>query len=106
MKHYDIVIKNGQIYDGTGNAPYRADVAILEGKIAAIEPSMTASAERTIDAEGKVVTPGFVDVHTHYDGQATWDNHLAPLLTSAQPLLLWAIAALASPLAGKRITMS
>ena len=78
MKHYDIVIKNGQIYDGTGNAPYRADVAILDGKIAAIEPSMTASAERTIDAEGKIVTPGFVDVHTHYDGQATWDNHLAP----------------------------
>ena len=79
MKHYDIVIKNGQIYDGTGNAPYRADIAILDGKIAAIEPSMTASAERTIDAEGKIVTPGFVDVHTHYDGQATWDNHLAPL---------------------------
>ena len=78
MKHYDIVIKNGQIYDGTGNAPYHADVAILDGKIAAIEPSMTASAERTIDAEGKIVTPGFVDVHTHYDGQATWDNHLAP----------------------------
>ena len=78
MKHYDIVIKNGQIYDGTGNAPYQADIAILDGKIAAIEPSMTASAERTLDAEGKIVTPGFVDVHTHYDGQATWDNHLAP----------------------------
>ena len=78
MKHYDIVIKNGQVYDGTGNAPYQADIAILDGKIAAIESSMTASAERTIDAEGKIVTPGFVDVHTHYDGQATWDNHLAP----------------------------
>ena len=78
MKHYDIVIKNGQIYDGTGNAPYHADIAIQDGKIAAIEPALTASAERTIDAEGKIVTPGFVDVHTHYDGQATWDNHLAP----------------------------
>ena len=78
MKHYDIVIKNGQIYDGTGNAPYHADIAIQDGKIAAIEPALTDSAEQTIDAEGKIVTPGFVDVHTHYDGQATWDNHLAP----------------------------
>ena len=78
MKHYDIVIKNGQIYDGTGNAPYHADIAIHDGKIAAIEPALTDSAEQTIDAEGKIVTPGFVDVHTHYDGQATWDNHLAP----------------------------
>jgi N-acyl-D-aspartate/D-glutamate deacylase len=76
---YDVLIRAGQIIDGTGAAPYLADLAIKDGRIAKIAPDIDeASARRVIDAAGKAVTPGFVDVHTHYDGQATWDSHLNP----------------------------
>lgn len=75
---YDLTIRNGTVVDGTGSTPRLADVAIADGKIAAVEPRITAASARTIDAEGRVVTPGFVDCHTHYDGQATWDPVLEP----------------------------
>ena len=75
---YDMIIKNGAVVDGTGSASRQADVAIKDAKIAAVEPKITDKATRTLDAEGKLVTPGFVDCHTHYDGQATWDNTLEP----------------------------
>ena len=74
---YDLIIKNGTVYDGTGGKPFFADVAIKGNKIAAIgeleEPS-----KEVIDAKGKIVAPGFVDIHTHYDGQVTWDPYLRP----------------------------
>jgi len=74
---YDLIIKNGTVYDGTGRKPFLADVAIKGNKIAAIgeleEPS-----KEVIDAKGKIVAPGFVDIHTHYDGQVTWDPYLRP----------------------------
>ncbi len=74
---YDTIIRNGTIIDGTGEARYVADIAIKDGQVASIgEISETAANE--IDATGKLVTPGWVDVHTHYDGQATWDPLLAP----------------------------
>jgi N-acyl-D-aspartate/D-glutamate deacylase len=69
---YDVVIKNGTVVDGTGRAPYRADVAIEGDRIAAIG-KITESAKRTLDAEGQIVTPGFVDIHTHLDAQIFWD---------------------------------
>ncbi|MSQ48356.1 MAG: amidohydrolase [Deltaproteobacteria bacterium] len=69
---YDIVIKNGTVIDGTGGAPYRADVAIQGDRIAEIG-KISASAKRTLDAEGQIVTPGFVDIHTHLDAQIFWD---------------------------------
>jgi len=69
---YDVVIKNGTVVDGTGRAPYRADVAIQGDRIAEIG-KITESATRTLDAEGHVVTPGFVDIHTHLDAQIFWD---------------------------------
>ena len=74
----DIVIRGGTVMDGTGGAPVDADVAIAGGRIAAIGPALDARGTEEIDAKGKLVTPGFVDIHTHYDGQAVWDSHLAP----------------------------
>ena len=77
MSGYDLVIRGGTVIDGTGAAPIAADVAIQNGKIAAIGPITERGAEE-IDARGKLVTPGFVDIHTHYDAQAVWDSHLTP----------------------------
>src|SRR5262252_690804 len=74
---YDLVVRNGQIADGTGGPLLDGDVAIADGKIAAIG-NVSGGGREEIDAKGKVVTPGFVDIHTHYDGQATWDARLNP----------------------------
>ena len=74
---YDLVIRGGTLVDGTGAAPRRGDVAVKDGRIAALG-EVSGEALRTLDAEGLAVTPGFVDIHTHYDGQATWDPQLAP----------------------------
>jgi N-acyl-D-amino-acid deacylase len=74
----DIVIKNGTVIDGTGAAPRQADIAIQSGKIVEVRPNIDAEAAETIDATDRVVAPGWVDVHTHYDGQVTWDSRLDP----------------------------
>jgi N-acyl-D-aspartate/D-glutamate deacylase len=74
---HDLVIRNGTLVDGTGAAPREADLAIDRGVIAAVG-SVAARGREEIDARGKLVTPGFVDIHTHYDGQATWDPLLTP----------------------------
>jgi N-acyl-D-amino-acid deacylase len=74
---YDLIIRGGTIVDGSGHPKFEADIAISGERIAAIgniaEPGAT-----EIDARDKLVTPGFVDIHTHYDGQATWDPEMAP----------------------------
>ncbi|HEX4428315.1 MAG TPA: amidohydrolase family protein [Frankiaceae bacterium] len=75
---YDLRINGGTIVDGTGRPRFVGDVAITDGVIAAVGPSLSGEAAETIDATGKVVAPGFVDIHTHYDGQATWDPILEP----------------------------
>ncbi|MFT7654193.1 MAG: N-acyl-D-amino-acid deacylase [Limisphaerales bacterium] len=72
MMSYDLVIKNGMVVDGSGGARYRGDVAIQDGKIAKIG-RVNEKGKQTIDAEGHVVTPGFVDGHTHMDAQVFWD---------------------------------
>lgn len=69
---YDLLIKNGTVVDGSGGARYRADVAVSQGKIAAIG-RINERAKQTIDAEGHIVSPGFVDGHTHMDAQVFWD---------------------------------
>ena len=74
---YDLIIRNGTVIDGTGRDRFIADVAVQDGKIAKIG-QITESAKQEIDVAGKLVTPGWVDIHTHYDGQATWDPLLAP----------------------------
>jgi N-acyl-D-aspartate/D-glutamate deacylase len=74
---YDLVIKNGIVVDGTGARRYRADVAVADGKVADIG-RISDGARRTIDADGLVVAPGFVDPHTHYDAQICWDGAVTP----------------------------
>ena len=74
---YDLIVRGGTVVDGLGGEPYRADVAISAGSIAAIG-SVDGPGEREIDATGLVVTPGFVDLHTHYDGQAIWSDRMTP----------------------------
>jgi N-acyl-D-amino-acid deacylase len=73
MAEYDIVIRGGTVVDGTGAPERAADVGIVGDRIVAVEPHLDGSATRTIDAEGRVVTPGFVDIHTHLDAQLAWD---------------------------------
>ncbi len=74
---HDLIVRNGNLIDGTGAPARRGDVAIEGGRIVAVG-EVTGTARREIDAEGQAVTPGFVDIHTHYDGQATWDPNLTP----------------------------
>jgi N-acyl-D-aspartate/D-glutamate deacylase len=75
---YDLLIRNGTIVDGTGEPARQGDVAVKDGKVVAVGAELEGEATETVDAEGKLVTPGFVDIHTHYDGQATWDEVLDP----------------------------
>jgi len=75
--NYDLILRNGTIVDGSGGDPVEGDVAVRDGVIAAVG-SVSGSAAREIDATGLLVTPGFVDLHTHYDGQAIWSDRLTP----------------------------
>src|SRR5579862_8360319 len=78
MAHeFDTVIRGGTVADGTGAEIRQADVAVKNGKIAAVG-RFSGSGSEEIDAKGLLVTPGFVDVHTHYDGQLTWSERLSP----------------------------
>jgi len=74
---HDLVIRGGTLVDGTGAAARTADVAVSDGRISAIG-RVAGAARQELDADGLLVTPGFVDIHTHYDGQATWDPGLTP----------------------------
>jgi len=74
---FDLVIRNGTIVDGLGGEPFIGDVAVSDGVIAAVG-TVEGPGDREIDASGLLVTPGFVDLHTHYDGQAIWSDRLTP----------------------------
>jgi N-acyl-D-amino-acid deacylase len=75
---HDLIVRGGELVDGTGGPARRADVAVENGVIVEVAPSIRSRAAQVIDADACIVTPGFVDVHTHYDGQVTWDEELAP----------------------------
>ena len=69
---YDLLIKNGRVVDGSGMPAFRGDVGVANGKIVEMG-KLSGPAKSTVDAEGRVVAPGFVDNHTHFDAQVTWD---------------------------------
>lgn len=75
MAEHDLVVRGGTVVDGSGGAPRTADVAIHEGRVVAVG-RVDGRARQEIDADGALVTPGFVDIHCHYDGQATWDAQI------------------------------
>jgi N-acyl-D-aspartate/D-glutamate deacylase len=77
MAQHDLVIRSGSVIDGTGREAFTADVAIQNGQIAEVG-QVSGKGHREVDADGALVTPGFVDIHTHYDGQATWSNRMSP----------------------------
>ena len=74
---HDLVIRGGTVVDGSGSDRRVADVAVDDGAITAIGDDV-GNGRRSIDAEGRLVLPGWVDIHTHYDGQATWDPEMTP----------------------------
>src|SRR5258708_28589062 len=73
----DLVIRGGTVVDGTGGPRRKADVGVRDGTIVSVG-TIDEAAAHTVDADGALVAPGFVDIHTHYDGQATWDERLRP----------------------------
>jgi len=75
---YDLKIENASLIDGNGTPARSATIAIQDGAIVAIEDKIAGVAKQTIDADGNLVTPGFIDIHTHYDGQVSWDEELKP----------------------------
>jgi len=77
MSEFDLVIRGGTLIDGTGAGRRTADVAVKDGVIAETG-KVSGRGHREVEADGRLVQPGFVDIHTHYDGQATWDSQLAP----------------------------
>ena len=77
MHIHDLVIRNGSIVDGSGKKPFLGDIAIDEGKITKVGEVIN-SGKKEIDADGNLVSPGWVDIHTHYDGQVCWDPYLTP----------------------------
>ena len=86
---FDLKITGGTVVDGTGADRFAADVAIKDGRIIEVRrrrpgsPPLEGEAAETIDATGKIVAPGFVDIHTHYDGQVSWDDTLSrPAVTA------------------------
>ena len=74
---YDLIIRNGNIADGSGDEIFEGDVAVKSGMIVGVG-NVHGRAPDEVEAKGMLVTPGFVDIHTHYDGQATWEERLVP----------------------------
>ena len=76
---FDLKITGGTVVDGTGADRFRADIGVKDGRIVEVrrrdgdDPGLEGEAAETLDATGRIVTPGFVDIHTHYDGQVSWD---------------------------------
>ena len=73
---FDCIVKGGTLADGLGHKPETGDVAIKDGRIAEVGGRINGLAERVIDAGGALVTPGWIDLHTHYDGQVSWDSEM------------------------------
>src|SRR5882762_3131783 len=74
----DLLVRGATLYDGSGADPFRADLAVLDGRIRAIGASLRVAARQTIDAGGLALMPGIIDSHTHFDAQLTWDPYVRP----------------------------
>jgi N-acyl-D-aspartate/D-glutamate deacylase len=74
---FDLLLRHGKVVDGSGRKAFAGDVAIREGKIVAVEPNISGQATRVINASDRIVAPGFIDIHTHFDAQVMWDPELA-----------------------------
>lgn len=75
---HDLLIRGALLFDGSGSTPYRGDLAVDQGKVAALGPSLKAEARQVIDADGLALMPGIIDSHTHFDAQITWDPYVRP----------------------------
>ena len=75
---FDVILRGGEVIDGTGKKRFKSDVGIVDDRITAIEDLSSSESKSVIDTSGKVVCPGFVDVHTHLDAQVFWDGTLSP----------------------------
>ena len=102
MADYDIIIKGGTVVDGTRTPRYVSDIAIKDGKIAQIGGLIGKTAERVLDAAGRIVAPGFVDLHTHYDGRFSGIRTARFPGGTGSPRWPWAIAGSGSPRPGSR----
>jgi N-acyl-D-amino-acid deacylase len=101
---YDLKIAGGSIIDGTGKARFAGDVGISAGKVVALGQA-PGDAVETIDATGRIVAPGFVDIHTHYDGQAVWSDRLSPSSSHGVTTVVGGTVAWASRPAGPSTTI-
>ena len=95
MATFDLIIRGGTIVDGLGAPRFTGDVAVKDGLIAAVG-TVHGDAADEIDAAGMIVAPGWVDIHTHYDGQATWDQEKPHRAGTGSPPRSWVIAGSAS----------
>ena len=98
----DVLVKGGEVVDGTGAAPFRADVRVRSGRIVEVAPGLMADGEPIIDAAGAFVAPGIIDTHTHLDGAMWWDPDLDPLPAQGNTSMIFgncgnSIAPLAGP---------
>ncbi len=103
MAKHDLVIRGGNLVDGSGADARTADIAIEGSRIVEVG-DVSGSGHREIDAAGALVTPGFVDIHTHYDGQATWSNRMSPSAIMGLLPWSWVTAAWGSHRCDARIT--
>ena len=87
-QNVDLVIRGGKIVDGTGAEAFSGDVAISDGVIVTVGESVDAADAEVIDADGALVAPGWVDVHTHFDGQVAWDDTLDPSFSNGVTTLM------------------
>ena len=85
---YDLLIKNARVVDGSGEPSFQADVAVHQGRIVGVGRYNGAAAKRTIDAGGRVVAPGFIDHHTHFDPQALWDPYCGSSVQNGHTTIL------------------